>query len=158
MKKIRSFTLIEMLVSVTISGIIITIVSIIYLNYQDYFIRFKDINDNSIRMLEFYNVCSRDFSESETVKSDKGMITFCTDTHRTSYFINDDNIIRHQQSGYDTFRIPASDLKVFSLAEIPDLIYKVSFMTILNGDELEMVFRKEYGNAVLFNYEVENGN
>lgn len=147
-----------MLVSITITGILTTMVSLIYINYHDYFNRFISRNQNSVEILEFYSVCFKDFFESATIKANPENITFGTDTNTISYIINDNNIVRCFRSECDTFEITVNDIKIHTLAEDPELTYKVSFYTLLNGDELELIYSKEYESAVLFNHQIENGN
>ena len=148
---LKSFTVMEVMVTMVLSGIIIAAALSLYLNYFN-LVRLKN-NQMSCgkENLQFYQIFKHEFDQASLVKAVQGQVTFVQpDKTITQYEFDPNFIIRSRQSQSDTFFIKVNDFEF--LRDEVTLNCKIIKMELHNCGEVYPIFlSKQYANDVLMN-------
>ena len=149
--QLPAFTLMEVMVTLVLTGIIIAAALSLYLNYEK-LVRLKNNQMNCGKEnLQFYYTFKHEFDKASMIKSDNDMVTFVQpDRTIVSYEINQDYIVRLTKNMSDTFLIKVNDF-----GAVKDEITggdKIVKMELRNcGEIFPVVLVKQYSNDVLMN-------
>lgn len=139
--KLKSFTLIEMVIVMIISGIIISIA------YFSFFIiaqRFNSFSSSSRSLMEIgtlNNLLAEDFNDAKSVNVEGDEILVIKDSSSIHYLFEEEYILRQQESLIDTFKLIAEKKKYY-------LNNREFFLYAGKIDELE--FNCEYNKELFY--------
>lgn|ERR1035437_6590141 len=148
---LKSFTVMEVIVTMVLSGIIIAAALSLYLNYFN-LVRLKNNQMNCGKEnLQFYQIFKHEFDQASVVKAMEGQVTLLEpDKSIVQYEFEPNFIIRLRKDQPDTFFIKVNDFE-FVRDEIT-MNCKIIKMELHNCGEIYPVFlSKQYSNDVLMN-------
>jgi len=149
--KLKAFTIFEMMVTLVLSGIIISASMMLYLNYES-LIRGKTKQMNSGKeTLQFYHIFTHEFNNAVMVNSSGYTTTFMMPVSSpVRYEFEQDFITRVRENMADTFFITVNDFKV--VKDDVTGFDKIITMELKNGGEIfPITLIKEYSNEVMMN-------
>ena len=153
MKKLKAFTLVELLIAMVISGIVITFCYAGYSILHEQFQHFKEVKRSFVHLRQFQSTVSNDFYTYEYARFNEQSIMLEDEKReRTVYKIEGDYVLRSLNEQVDTFFIEVGELHpTFLFEESGDLIRSFTFDVYINDEELPFSFSKEYSAATLIN-------
>ena len=151
LKKISSFTIIELIITMMISSIIITF------GYYSYFLlnnQFNKYHTNSTNINEYYllsTTLQRDFDRANLIKDtiDNKHLILKSDSTVIYYLIVDSTIMRGLNGNIDTFRIRGDIADVQYVNDSLNLIKEITFNATLNNQLLPFSITKKYSSKEL---------
>lgn len=160
-KKLKAFTLIEVLVTMLLTTIIIGIIYYAYEVVQKQFIHNKT-NDEGITQLSMLNyLLEKDFNESaEVIAANNGITFLYNDLKSINYEFDEEYILRNTENVTDTFKIAvenATQLFLESLVNKGDLVDRLEMDLKYSKESLYFVYTKEYASDILLQLELNNG-
>lgn len=158
--RLKGFTILEILISMVLFGMITGLGSSAYLFMSKQFLDYKKSDDVVKGSLTLEALLNRDFAECYSAKNtNEGLVCTYNDKDPIEYKLNEQYIIRTQQNQPDTFKLPALNIKM-SLNDKPvvynSLINKLSFNTKISGQEMQLNFSKLYGTDLLMELETKS--
>ncbi len=156
MKKLRAFTLMELLVGMIISSIVISFGYAAYTLIYKQFISYRHTKEKVMELAQFDQVLSNDLLRAEVVYFHENALQFFQkNAIRTlQYNFYDDLILRKENELTDTFKISQAQLKMHFL--LPDkqlFLDQLSFDTDVFGEKEHFTFDKTYSSETLMNNE-----
>jgi prepilin-type N-terminal cleavage/methylation domain-containing protein len=163
MQKVKAFTLMELLVSMLISGIVISIIylsyEIIYKQYEGY----KKTNKKITQALLVNTLLKTDFLKAHYIlNKEKGLLFLDKQQNAIGYQFEEKYILRKANNVQDTFFLKAITIKqeFMNLKQeepfglVDNLFFEASIL-----DELEQFhFQKTYGADVLMEENIPHPN
>jgi competence protein ComGF len=156
MNKIKSFTIVELVVGMLLSSIVLTVVfyTLMILNYKikNYSQKTNDVNE----YLLFRNILSRDWDNATEIKTTaNGIVMYKKDQRETvqEYSFDTFRIIRRSNQTIDTFKIANSHTTLQRISDGLDLIKIFKCEISLNNQNIQFVIRKDYTALELMNAE-----
>lgn len=149
--KIRAFTLIEALITLVLSGVIISVCGAILMQYTGLFEMYKNKQDDSANRMECYWIICLDFERSVLVSGDESELKFEQKDGKTVvYAFYEDKILRNTEVQSDTFLLKSEIKELGFIDEYKKYLNKC---VLILKEENQQVwsFYKPYSNAVLFN-------
>lgn len=153
-KKIKAFTLVEVLIAMAFSAIIVTFAYSLLNNtnksFRNAHAQFAQVNE----LLLLQTVLNRDFVNARTVTyKDKNFAIQCIDQKQITYLLTDSSIIREHPFHSDTFRIGAYKDSIQYLFGKPPLLEQIT-IELLSKDSLQLSVSAfvSYENRVKMNY------
>lgn len=151
-KKIKSFTIMELLVTLVITSIIVGLASTIYLNMQRYFSTSEQGYEQNTDVNFIISLLKTDFENSASAVSSFGLVTLIgNDSKILEYNFSDEFITRKVDYRRDTFYVNLEDLEVIRLDDNSDLVSEIKANIIFDGDPVPLHIYKNYTRDVLFN-------
>lgn len=156
MKRLKAFTILELLISMLLSGIVISLILMFYLQFRKYFMTLEHNtgSDQTIALLS--NVLKRDFDKATVIiPVDKEIVQCVTSQQLIRYNFEDDRyILRLEDDRTDTFMVRWTSLEWKNYSDRTNLIREFSFeIKIDNNLYFPVNEEKSYPAQVLFNYE-----
>lgn len=152
--KVNGFTIMEIMVTMVISGIVVLTAFEFYNLFNKLLLKKNNTMEIGKEMLQFYNVFENDAARAISLDlSTAGLIMnyYYEDIIKYEFF--DDYVIRNRNIASDTFRI-----KVMNLNSIKDQVTgfdKILTMELVKYDEAFPLFlEKIYTNDVLLNAKI----
>ena len=154
MQKLKTFTLIELIVAMLISSLVITISYYSYSIISRQFIYFRNINEYTIEITRLNTVLKTDFAESKYCSQQANGLSFVfEDNRKVSYEFYPEHIIRYMPGLTDTFHIQPANLNKLFFNEPSNnpkgLIDELSFESQQDKEIKYFHYRKDYGADVL---------
>jgi hypothetical protein len=156
-KKIKAFTLLEVLFGMIISSLVI---SSAYLGYEmmvKRMVLFREVNKTVLDAARLKTILERDIFNAEELVMQEGLI--CRGPLPVYYLFGESIIVRKTFGICDTFRLTTIDLKGYfdgkDQLQPMTVIDKFVFKLKLFNEEESVVFRKEYGAQMLVNKQSE---
>lgn len=151
MKKVKGFTLMELLVGMVISALVISFgyqaFHLIGKQFSSYRSAKKELNEREL----FQSVFSRDLASSYTARKIQNQIDLALDSSRIEYKFEDEFILRNTNLSKDTFYLPVREMSTgaadFDLTDT--LIRMIKLRLLVNQEEQFLEFRKEYDSKTL---------
>lgn len=156
MKRLKAFTILELLVSMLLSGIVISLILTFYLQFRKYLVTLEHNSGSDREIALFSNVLKRDFDRAAMIiPVDKEIIQCITSHQVIRYDFEDDRyILRLENNRTDTFNIRWTNLEWKKYSDRTNLINEFSFDIKIDKDLYFPVSEeKRYPAQVLFNYE-----
>jgi prepilin-type N-terminal cleavage/methylation domain-containing protein len=161
MKKIKAYSLVELLVVMVIGTITIAVAYQGYLLFYKQYLSFKDSSGENADISSLETLLLSDIQDSKEVKRNStGIVCFYKDK-QIFYNWSNEFITRKQLVLIDTFKIKNGDLKIKfhgSDAMENNLVDEVQFSWISEEEAFSFMFEKEYGADVLINDELRKLN
>jgi len=156
MKKIRAFTLMELLVGMIISSLVIAFgygtYSLIYKQYLSY----KTVKMEIVNIAQLNSVLNHDFATAEMISFNEHKLNIDRkNSFPLVYNFNDSIILRIDNELTDTFKIvPGNIVTNFVFKEQNTAITNFSFEAKVLNEIEYFTFTKNYSAEILMNYEV----
>lgn len=160
MKKVKAFTLLELLIAMIISSIVIAFGYEVYSIMYKQFLSYKKAKTEIVNTMQFNTVLTNDFYNSEEITFNENTIAvFRKNNEPLHYTFNDNYILRTRNEIMDTFKITATNIQekfVFKNEQMQStLINELSFDALQSGEIQHFLFEKNYSAATLLNMEVK---
>jgi len=165
MKRLKAFTLIELIVALIISGIVISIAAtcyqIVYKQYKEY----KNVNETLSQAALLNMLLNKDFQNFQYVNKTSDGIEFSgfstqqtsNEEQKTVYEFGQQYIIRKYTTIQDTFGVVLANTSLkFQNKEIENnstLVDELSFETDVIQENETFHYKKQYGADVLMKLE-----
>jgi len=153
MKKLKAFTILELLVAMVISSLVIGASYFTYDIVYRQFLNFKNVDRNVLDALTFRNVLNNDIAAGEFVyKASDGIHIVDFESVEYNYSFRDDLIIRNVGTARDTFHLRTGEVKYNEIegASIAKrLLDKLEIVIIVNDAQNTLSFHKQYGADLL---------
>lgn len=154
-KKVKSFTLVEMLVVLVLSGIVISILYVAYYNISGYQLTLERKQQQLRDLSGLYFQMRRDVDRSTEVWADAKYAITCRNSQRgidVNYLFTPDAVVRTQREVVDTFHCRSGDPQFLfdnvTVNEFPSKIDVLSFTLSLH-DSVQFSVLKHYDAASL---------
>lgn len=141
-RKIRAFTLIELLTVMAVSSIVLSIGTMLYANFRDASHEHNATLKEEYKVNEFYTKIKLNVFLSDSIK-DNGFenITFYSANKLIKLSIRNDEFI----FGNDTLFINDGEFKTESLIKFPKKVKRLNFRFSFDEIEFNWTFKKRYG-------------
>ena len=141
-RKIRAFTLIELLTVMAISSIVLSIGTMLYANFRDASQEHNATLKEEYKVNEFYTKVNLNVFLSDSIK-DNGFknITFYSANKHMKLSIKNDEFI----FGNDTLLISNGEFETESLLKFPKKVKRLNFRFSFDEIEFNWTFKKRYG-------------
>jgi len=149
--QLKAFTVMEIIVTMLLSGIIIAASLSLYLNYSN-LVRLKNKQIQCGKEnLQFYQIFKHEFDQASTIrKIDKQVTIALQDKTIVTYEFDQDYIVRSKNNLSDTFFIKVNNFE--ALGDETTTNCKVIKMDLNNcGEIYPILLNKTYSNDVLMN-------
>ena len=154
MKKIASYTLLELIVVLAISGIVLLNIIGLYLYVQKQFQIYKNQIDSEIELVQFMSSLTNDINYGTTIKSRSNEIIIeRTNGKQVVYKFKENKVLRTIER-VDTFLISTKKMGTHSFKDY-DLINKIDFDIIRGAKVSSFSLIKNYSNATIVNQEIK---
>jgi competence protein ComGF len=149
--QLKAFTLMEIIVSMVLTGIITAASLSLYLNYSNLVRKKNNQMHCSKENLQFYQIFKHEFDQALVIKKFKEQVTFVLpDKAIVSYEFDPDFIVRSKKEQLDTFFIKAEDFEALQDKSTSNCI--VIKMTLQScGESYPVFLNKTYSNDILMN-------
>lgn len=153
MKKLKAFTIIELIVTMIISGIVISMAFTIYFktstSFQRYVINAQSIND----AMALHVLLRKEFENAENVQFRRGRLEIHKGEHIIYYDFAEEYVIRELKYDADTFWVYTKNLEYERLKSNRLYITTISFTFDLYENLYFPFFvSKEYTNQQLYKF------
>ena len=156
MKKFRSFTIIELVMSLLISSIVIGIAYYVLLFFNKQYTLNQNKSQVTDEFLLFRQAMEKDFDKAEMISDslDLFLVFKYQPSHSNIiYRIDTNNIVRQFENVTDSFSVKNNGYKTFHVNDNSNLISQVLFQIKLNNIIFETSFSKQYSAAQLMKEE-----
>lgn len=146
MSKLKAFTILEMLINLTIMSIIMGLIYFAYSSFVQQVINYQKSIDEQNELTRIYVQLKTDFYKADKViKTFKGFQTVPYNNKRIEYRITDKYLIRNQLGMLDTLDIQkVSVISYTNEISSEDLVTKIEVRTLLFEEPLLFTLVKEY--------------
>lgn len=146
MSKVKAFTILEMLVNLTIMSIIMGLIYFAYASFVKQVVNYQHSIDEQNELTSSYVQLKLDFYNSDRIVKGYQRFTILTyDNKEVVYDITDKYLIRKQLHMRDT--LPLHSLKIdsdFNVYTKEDLVTKIEVNTDLFEEPIKFVVTKDY--------------
>jgi hypothetical protein len=145
-KKLRAFTIVELIVVMIISIITLVTGYTVYLLVKKQFLRQSDKMGLLNNYLQFKNTFSSDFYRADSVKVREGDRTLdCyIDSALISYEFSDRTVIRNRRDNKDTFLVFPHDLNITVLENGTEYVNRLSVKIMPYTDTVLLQLQRDY--------------
>jgi len=148
MKKIRSFTIIELVITMVITSVVVSFV------YYSYFLlnnQFNTYSHRSMEIKQFYllsGIWQRDFERADAIFDtlDSRHFVFSHSDTIVRYSFDTNTIVRQSGGSVDSFTLPATHADIVYVNDSLPLIKEIALITIVNGDSMLLLGNKLYSS------------
>lgn len=147
-KRLKAFTLLELLVAMAITGIVISISGIVYNMLGRQFHSFHEANERISSAFALHSRLSSDFINASLIElNEEGMLVRQANKEPVQYRFTDKAIMRIDQYRTDTFRVGAEEVKFYSREEVKEegLVDELHFSATVLEQPETFRFIKQYG-------------
>jgi Tfp pilus assembly protein PilE len=156
MKKLKSFTIVELCVTLLISGVVI---GIAYYAYSLFLYQYKKQEAKSALIREyllFQKAIRTDIDQAEDITDSIAYLTFRKLSNETAkYNFANDFIYRNTLSATDSFRIKKTEYYFSTVTETSDLVNEIHIVFDLKPEKLRADFKKIYSAQQIMEHDVE---
>lgn len=157
MKKIRAFTLIELVIALLLSSFTIGLAITAYLMVSKQFNQFTSQMDQNTVLVQFYNALKQDFERADRIYYNAHALEMKREKDKVlSYHFSSEQIVRQFMSVKDTFSLKSKDI-TFQTYKKTKLVYYFSFFAMIKDKPIALSLRKKYPKYILYteksNYE-----
>ncbi len=164
MKKLKAFTILELIVAMTISSLLI---GTCFFAYQIIIAQFSNYKANTQRIQEVAlcnYVLTKDIDHANTiVQPEQGVLLLNNNSEKLTYIFERDYILRTNRAGTDTFRLAVEEMetkkiKLINELGIQEMVTNIEIRLSPKQVNENFHFRKEYSPHILINAEEYIGN
>ncbi len=157
MKKIKAFTIIELLVAMTIAGIVVSFSILLFLQFQKYIYTFSGKLNYNNEILLFTNVLRFDFDKAEKIGNDGTAIIVRLTGDVINYEFSEEYILRQSIERTDTFHVVCSDPEFKWIDKANEIVRSVYFeVHVDKHDYYPVKLNKLYPRQFLFEQDLKN--
>jgi len=160
MKKVKAFTLMELLIGMIISTIVISFCYMSYTLIYKQFMNYKTIKMELVQALELNSVLNNDIGNSELVVFDNNELTLLNKQNEIlKYNFNETEILRKSVDIIDTFKLKPINIVPHYLANennLSNVLLSFSFDAIVLGEQEHFQFSKLYDAEMVVNDAIQN--
>ena len=144
MKRLKAFTLIEMIVALIITIIIVLLTMRFLVNFGGIYSKTLRGEDNSLHLVFLYSTLKRDFYEADSIKGDNNTIVTYTQRRQMVYEFRGNGLF------YGDSAHLFSDSLLFDLVDFSatyrneNFVERVAFSFKMNGAPHQVFLSKEY--------------
>jgi prepilin-type N-terminal cleavage/methylation domain-containing protein len=153
MKKLKAFTLMELLVGMVISGLVIAFGAGAYQVIGRQFMQYKKVKQELMEAAMFRSVMENDCFNASAVYGTADELQLANGKQAIKYKLGVEFILRTVAETSDTFRIAVSGPQLRPVREGSALLDQVEFKGNVCGELQDFSFSKQYDAAVLMNEE-----
>ncbi len=150
---IKAFTIIEVIVSLLISSIVISLAYTVFINSETYFENIKKQSSYSIQYIDFYSVLKRDINRSNSIAYINNELILKFDNDQVIYSFEDEYVEREVlNKRTNTFDIAISNIDVKHLKNtkfVNEIIIQIQGVNLF-----EVNFIKQYSRHSLVNAKI----
>lgn len=152
MKKLKGFTVLEIILSLTIASLVMAIAISAYLFTNKQFLIYQEKQQALITCKLLNYSMAKDISScSKLLGTSKSLTCYFLHKDNIMYSFYPDYIVRETKINRDTFNLSVTNIH-FDKSAQNDWIQSVSFDPLINGNSFNVYHIKNYGPAVsLFN-------
>ncbi len=152
MSKLKAYTLMEILVALVISGLLISMASMLFLTIKKDVLEEQNRQEMGHRMLRLISFIEKDFDDAREITYNGGALKcFKKETSFSSYEFHNEYIIRRSQFRADSFSFKVNNIECNYLMDDPPMVAYFSFSILdVKGVEKSYNFNKEYTKSLLF--------
>jgi prepilin-type N-terminal cleavage/methylation domain-containing protein len=158
-KKLKAFTLLELLIGMVVSTIVVAIGYAAYTVVYKQYLQYKLLREEMVEIAAFKNEFQNNFYHSKIIKADDNSIYFEFSNNKKVKFTFFDTFITRQVDGLtDTFKVENNNrVKVYideSNTEIKDFV----FNSILFNEPIVFSFQKQYSSEYYIKHDLQSLN
>ena len=144
-KRLKAFTLVELIVVMIISIITLTTIYTVYLLVKKQYVKQSGKTESLNDYLMFKNTFSADFNNADSVinRSEDPAILCYSNTSIITYQFSEKTVIRQTGNFIDSFLVFPNNLDI-SVIENSEMINEISFNIVAYRDTILMKLRKRY--------------
>lgn len=149
MKKIQSFTVLELIISLLISSIVISVSYYVYFLFSTQLLKQQQKNAAITELHMFQKIFQTDFDNASTITDsmDNSIIILSFDNKAgIKYYFDNGNIIRGFSVKNDTFNFSGKVDKLTLLDDSVPLIQKIELEVIVEKEKIDLLFSKQYSS------------
>ncbi|HYE55526.1 MAG TPA: prepilin-type N-terminal cleavage/methylation domain-containing protein [Chitinophagaceae bacterium] len=153
MRKIRAFTVMELVISLMISSIVISIAYYAWLLVSR---QFGDYQERSVRVQEyvlFTKALETDLDRAVLLRDSAGLLNVYGKDGSVYYRFAEEYVLRQGVEFADTFRVGVKDVVFGYVHDTLPAVQKVNVVLRLNEQAMENIFYKQYSATELMNAE-----
>jgi len=154
--KLPSFTLLELLVVLMLTGIVFSSAAMTYTSISKYILQGTKKQEEQGSSLNFLIQLKSDFYNSDYIKGNFSEIIIHSDSSSRKYAFLGNKVVIKQTSNTDTIQITIHNLNIEYIA--PNIIKTITFDYLSDSLRIKVNYHKEYTAAFLFNNEVSKEN
>lgn len=160
-KKVRAFTLIELLAAMVISSLVMSAAYFAYNSLTKSFLDFKKHTNNLTDATALSGILTHDINLAKTIrKNTTNDITLEMGNKKLQYEWKENFVLRSTGISADTFPLAVSDMKINFLDKEQTisggLVDELKFTTIADGQQLFLSFDKKYASDILVESEMKS--
>ena len=150
-QNIKAFTIMEMLVALTLAGIVIASGGMLYFQFNRYLSTSINMNESENSVILFSLAFRNDIRKSSNITAkNEEIIVLNSDASSVSYSFFDKYVVRSIAEKTDTFKMLVNDLSI-STELGSDRFYSVKANLVADETVYPFFLVKEYENFELFN-------
>jgi hypothetical protein len=144
--KLRAFTILEMLINITIMSIIIGMVYYIYSSFSKQIIFYQDDIQEEYVLTSFCLRLKRDFYNAEKIKGSINSLELISYSNKIiNYEVGGEFLYRRQQNDVDSLRISKLDVSMLANPMTKEnLVQKAQITAFLFGENINFTVMKKY--------------
>lgn len=149
--KAKAFTLIEVMVTLTISSLVIAFALWGYLNVNRYLNIYRQREEQNIALSQFIGQLEHDIYKCSLMKvhRDVLILSFPNDIIREYEFYSE-YALRYSEDVVDTFFVSIPSFKGFNIPDNDNLSDELELTIVLYGLEKKYIFHKFYSPGMIF--------
>lgn len=160
MKKLKAFTLIEVLVAMSLSGIVVSASYFCYNTVTRQFSSFRKANSEAMHVVLLRSLLAQDICSLPYMKANSEYeVELFSDKRKVSYSFDTDHILRTQNTLTDTFDLRTEGLQMLFEREKPQagmgIINELSFTVQFPDTACAMHFMKEYDPGIMMKQQMQ---
>lgn len=150
MKKVKAFSMIEMLITLIIGSIVIFICIGVFFNFNRYFERSIKGQGAASHFLWITSRLRNDFKTADSIVGGSEKLTFFSPIHKTEYLFNTNKIvlIRDSSKLCDSIHVQIKGVKIEYLSQ--NLVQSLNILATFNKISYNIYLYKDYPNKVKY--------
>jgi len=150
MKKIKAFTLIEIIIAMLLSSFTIGLAITFYLMMNNQFNRFTSRMDGNTRLVQFYKTLKQDVERADRAYYNSSTLELeKEESPGLTYLFSSKRIIRTHQTARDTFHLKHTNLNTKTVDDT-ELLQNLWFSVVIEGKPLVLSVKKQYPQYILY--------
>lgn len=158
MRKLKAFTLMELLIGMIVSAIVISFCYLSYAMIYKQFVSYRTVKQELVEALEFHSVLNRDFVDAQKATFRETELTLISYKNRNViYNFEAEFVLRKTGEVVDTFFLEPTNISTdFLMTEnnFSKPVVQFSFDALVLGEQEHFLFNKRYDAEMIVNYEI----
>lgn len=149
-KKLFAFTIMEVLITMIVSSIAISLIIGVYLNNQKALMQYINISGVYANNLDFLTTLKTDINKSTYITENTDGIELHNKSTTIDYQFFENQVLRFTETNIDTFVIKIQNYEFLYLNDNSDCIEYINLSLTVDVFEKEILLSKIYSNDTLF--------